>query len=88
MTINDRLIALIRTYVPYAVGAAAAWVFATFALDLRGDVEAAVVAFSIPVVQNLYYLVVRVAETRFPAVGVLLGISRVPAYTDVANLWT
>jgi hypothetical protein len=87
MTLNDKLVSLIRTYVPYAIGAAVAWLLATFALDLSGPAEAAAVAFSVAVVQNVYYLAVRLAESKAPWVGALLGVQSVPEYVAVDNLW-
>jgi hypothetical protein len=87
MTLNDKIVSLIRTYVPYAIGAAVAWLLTTFALDLSGPTEAAAVAFSVVVVQNVYYLAVRLAEAKAPWVGALLGATSVPEYAAVDNLW-
>lgn len=87
MTPNENITSLIRTYVPYAVGAVLAWILSVTAVDLHGATEAAFVAFGIAVVQNVYYLVIRLAETRMPSLGVLLGIPTVPEYARVDNLW-
>lgn len=87
MTLDQKITALIRTYVPYAIGAAVAWVLATFALDLTGPTEAALVAFTVVVVQNAYYLAIRLAEPKLPWLGALLGVTAVPEYTGVDNLW-
>jgi hypothetical protein len=87
MTPNDKISALIRTYVPYAIGAVIAWLLTTFTIDLSGEFEAALVALSLVVVQNLYYLAVRLLETRIVGLGVLLGLPKAPEYVGVSNLW-
>jgi hypothetical protein len=87
MTANARILSFIRTYVPYAVGAVLAWLLATLGVDLRGEFEVAVVAFLVVATQNLYYLVVRLAEQRFPGAGFLLGVPVQPSYEHVDNLW-
>lgn len=87
MSPNDQAQSLIRTYVPYAIGAVLAWLVATLAIDLRGEFEAALIAFSVVVVQNVYYLIVRLAERKLPMLGVLLGMPGQPAYGGVSDLW-
>lgn len=87
MTPNENILAMIRTYVPYAIGAFVAWLLTVTTIDLHGPTEAAIVAFSIALVQNVYYLAVRLLETRMPALGVLLGAPKAPEYEAVDNLW-
>lgn len=87
MTPNDRILALIRTYVPYSIGALIAWVFAATQLDLSGEFQTAVIAFAMVVAQNAYYLIIRIVEARYPVLGIALGFPRQPQYADVSNLW-
>jgi len=87
MTPNDQVLAFIRTYVPYAIGAAAAWLLVTFAIHLPDDVTVALTAFLVVAAQNAYYLLIRVVERHVPWLGVLLGWPKQPAYTGVADLW-
>lgn len=87
MTPNDQVLAYIRTYVPYAIGAAVAWLLATFALQLPDEFVVAVIAFAVVAVQNVYYLVIRLLERWAPWLGVFLGFPKQPAYTGVADLW-
>lgn len=87
MTPHDKALAYIRTYVPYAVGAAIAWLIATFAVDLSGDFEVALIAFAVAIAQNVYYLIARLLERALPQFGVLLGIPSQPRYENVSDLW-
>lgn len=87
MTAHDKVLAYIRTYIPYAVGAVIAWLLATAHLDLRGAPEVALTAFAVALTTNLYYVVIRVLEDRLPVLGVFLGFPRAPEYANVSNLW-
>jgi len=86
-TANERILAYIRTGVPYAIGSALAWVLVTFGLNLTGDFQFAAVTFAVAAVTNLYYWAARLIETRFPGAGVLLGWPAQPEYARVDNLW-
>lgn len=77
MTVRDYLASLVRTLVPLAAGlliAAAAKV----GLDLSAVAEPLVDALCV----GGYYALVRLAESRWPAVGVLLGWKAQPTYTE------
>lgn len=87
MTIHDRALAAIRTYVPYAIAAAFAWLYAHTLIDLRGDFEVALVAFTTVGVTNVYYAAIRVLEARLPWVGAFLGFPRAPEYLSASALW-
>lgn len=84
---HDRVLAFIRTYVPYSIGAILAWLLAVSRLDLTGPFQVGLVAFAVAVVTNVYYVLIRLLEYRFPMIGVLLGAPRQPEYTAVDNLW-
>jgi hypothetical protein len=87
MTPNDKINSFIRTYVPYAIGAAVAYVLAATTIDLSGEFQTALIAIAVVVAQNVYYLAVRLAETKLPSLGVLLGLPEVPKYGAVNDLW-
>lgn len=87
MNLSDQVVARIRTFVPYAIGAALGWVFAVTGLDLTGDFQFALVAFSVAAVTNGWYITIRLIESRWPLVGVLLGFPKAPTYAQVDNLW-
>jgi len=85
---NIDFAALIRTYVPYAIGLALAWLFVHIGFDLRGGpAEVALVAFTTAVAMNGYYALVRVIELRWPILGILLGLPKSPTYARVDDLW-
>ena len=77
---TDVLTSLRRTLVPVAVGfllsQAARVGFDIPADQLTGVIEA--------LITGAYYSVIRLLETRFPGVGVLLGATRQPTYTKEA----
>lgn len=87
MTPNDQVLAFIRTYVPYAIGAGAAWLLVAFAIHLPDDLLVALTAFFVVAAQNVYYLLIRLVERQVPWLGVLLGWPKQPTYTGVADLW-
>lgn len=87
MNTNDKALAYIRTYVPYAIGAAVAWLLVHTGIDFRGPVALALVAFLVPLTQNAYYVLVRLIEQRVPLLGALLGWPAAPQFAAVENLW-
>lgn len=86
-TANDKVLAYIRTYVPYAIGAALAWLLAVVHLDLTGEFQLVAVTFAVALTTNVYYWLIRVLEVRFPWIGVFLGFPKQPEYARVDNLW-
>lgn len=73
---NDLLVSMIRTWVPIVLGSVLTWLIEAGVDIDRDGVIVAVTGFVIAV----YYAVVRVLETRYPAVGVLLGRKTAPTY--------
>jgi hypothetical protein len=72
-TMRDLLASLVRTGVPYLVGLALTYLAATFDFVLSDTTSAVVMTNAALIAGTLYYAAVRAAETRWPAVGVLLG---------------
>lgn len=75
---NDTLVSLIRTWVPILVGSALTWL--STALDIT-DFDTTGVATAVTgLVIAIYYAVVRIAEKRWPVVGIFLGKRTQPTY--------
>lgn len=70
----DLMPSLIRTLVPIVVGP----LVARFGLDVNDPDNLALVS---AVISYLFYVLVRLVETRYPAFGYLLGIAKQPAYS-------
>lgn len=75
---NDVVISMIRTAVPLVVGAILAWLAAR-GLDL-GSAGTALIPVITAAITAAYYGVVRIAESRWPWLGVLLGHTAKPSY--------
>jgi hypothetical protein len=75
--VNTLALSLIRTYAPILVGAFASWLL-TVGLDIDSETQAGLVIFLTGLLQAVYYTVVRLAEQRFPGIGVLLGAAKSP----------
>lgn len=82
MTIRDYLVSVIRTIVPAAVGAVLSWL-ATIGLDLGEQANAGLVTAMTAAAIGLYYILIRALEAKWPAFGVLLGLTRPPTYDPV-----
>ncbi|NIL44019.1 hypothetical protein HCB17_25055 [Salinispora arenicola] len=81
---HDYLISLIRTAVPAAVGALLAWLASQAGIVLDGDSSTALTAGVVALTMAGYYALVRVAEARWPWLGVLLGTPAAPKYEVLA----
>lgn len=80
MTMGDQVVSLIRTWVPIGVGAALTWLASLLGVGLDANASAGFTAVVVALVSGAYYLLVRLAERRWPWVGVLLGTPRPPTY--------
>jgi len=76
---SDTLVSLIRTWVPVAVGAGLAWL-ATLGLSIGDDLTAEASIALTGVAVAIYYSAVRLAERRWPWLGILLGRRDEPTY--------
>lgn len=72
---TDLMPSLIRTLVPIVVGP----LVARFGLDVTDPNNLALVS---GVVAYVFYVLVRLVETHWPAAGYLLGIAKQPAYSS------
>jgi len=74
---NTLILSLIRTYAPIVVGALAAWLL-TLGVNLDAGAQTGLIVFLTGLLQAVYYTAVRLAEQRWPGVGVLLGAAKTP----------
>lgn len=77
---NDYVISLIRTWVPVGVGLVITWLARKLGVVLDEDTSAAASAVAAAVVTAVYYAAARALESRWPALGVLLGAPKTPSY--------
>lgn len=80
--LNDGVVSLIRTYVPLGVGLAVTYLAQTFGVVLDEDTSAMASSAAVAIVTAVYYAAARALESRWPALGVLLGASKAPSYTS------
>jgi len=76
---HDVLISWIRTTVAALLGAAFAFI-GTRGVEVDAEYQTALILAVGAVAVSLYQGVVRLAEARWPVVGVLLGVKAAPSY--------
>lgn len=82
---HDTIIALIRTFVPAAIGSAIAWGIDQ-GITLPEDTQTQLTAALVTVCITLYYALVTILERKVnPAFGWLLGVPKAPTYDPVIN---
>jgi uncharacterized membrane protein (DUF441 family) len=77
--VNDYVISLIRTWCPIAIGAVVSWLAAR-GLQLDPSTSAGLIAGLTGLLAGAYYTVVRLAEAKWPVLGLLLGHAAKPQY--------
>lgn len=77
---NAFITSLVRTVVPLAVGWLAAWL-AAHGVAVSADAAASLEAGIVVSAAFAYYAGVRALESKWPWVGVLLGVASAPVYT-------
>ena len=75
---------LIRTWVPYGVGAVLAWL-ASLGLNFGAEAEVGLIALLTALLGAAYYAIVRPLEARWPVFGWLLGLPTQPAYAETID---
>ena len=76
---SNTILSLIRTYVPVAVGALVAWLL-TLGVTLDPASETGLTVAGTGLLIAAYYTIIRLAERRWPWVGILLGSTAQPVY--------
>lgn len=84
--LSPLVLSTIRTVVPAAVGATAAWLLATFGLAVPDELLVEAVTAGTLIATTLYYVAARWVERRYPSWSWLLGTGAQPAtYVDAAG---
>lgn len=78
---TNTVLSLVRTYVPVAVGALAAWLL-SLGVDLSAEAQTGLTVFLTGLIIAVYYTVARLLEKRWPAFGFLLGSTKQPEYVN------
>jgi len=78
--LSDGVVSLIRTYVPLGVGLAVTYLARELGVVLDEDTSAMASSAAVAVVTAVYYAAARALESRWPALGVLLGAAKTPSY--------
>ena len=78
---NDLVIATIRTAVPSFIGTFVL-LLTHYGIELDEAGVAGLTAFVISLATAAYYLLVRVAAKKWPALELLLGVAKKPEYKD------
>lgn len=76
---NNFVTSLIRTYTPVFVGAIIAYL-ATSGVNIDSETQTALIIAITGFSQAIYYTLARLLESKFPQVGILLGIKKNPDY--------
>lgn len=76
---GDLVTSIIRTVVPAIVGAVLAGL-SNIGVELDAAAAANLAAFLTALFGGLYYVVIRVIESRWPKAGILLGSTKKPEY--------
>lgn len=76
---TNTILSLVRTYVPVAVGALAAWLL-TLGIELDAEAQTGLTVALTGLVVAVYYTVARLLEKRWPVFGILLGSTKQPEY--------
>lgn len=74
------VLSLIRTWVPVIIGSLISWL-ANLGIEVSAQYQGILIVIMTAAIIGLYYTAVRFLETRFPAIGVLLGAAQPPVYT-------
>lgn len=78
--ISDYVASIVRTVVPTFVGAVIAWLI-SLGITLPASAKDLLTSGLGFVAAIIYYLLVRWLESKWPKLGVLLGIPKQPVYT-------
>ena len=77
---------LIRTWVPIGVGTLLTFLAVQFGLVVDENIALQLTAGLTGLVIAVYYLLARIAERIWPALGVLLGSTQKPVYVEPSTV--
>lgn len=75
---STAIISWIRTIVPIGVASALSWLLVTFGLQLDKASEDGLIVGITGLLIALYYTIARALESKYPKLGVLLGVAKTP----------
>jgi hypothetical protein len=79
-TVRDLGASVVRMFVATAVGTLVAWLAKNAHVIIDENTSAGLVQAFTATVVGVYYLLVRLLETRVPAFGWLFGLAKLPTY--------
>lgn len=80
-SVQDYVIAQIRTYVPSGVGALATWLL-SLGIDVGAQAQVGLVAFGTAFITGAYFTAASAIQRKWPIAGrFLLGSSKAPTYS-------
>jgi hypothetical protein len=83
--LRDYFASAVRTVVGYAIATALTYIARHTGIIIDEHTSAGLVQGFTFIVGALYYIVVRGAEVKFPKLGWLLGLAKLPTYASPAN---
>lgn len=78
--LHDQIISRIRTHAPIWAGVIVFWLATKLNIVVDETTKMAIATVIAGVLSSVYYEAVRLAELRWPWVGVLLGSAKQPKY--------
>lgn len=80
-SVQDYVIAQIRTYVPSGVGALATWLL-SLGIDVGAEAQVGLVTFGTALTTGVYFTAASAIQRKWPLAGrFLLGSSKAPTYS-------
>lgn len=80
-SVQDYVIAQVRTYVPSGVGALATWLL-SLGIDVGAQAQVGLVTFGTALITGVYFTAASAIQRKWPIAGrFLLGSSKAPSYT-------
>lgn len=81
-SVQDYVIAQVRTYVPSGVGALATWLL-SLGIDVGAQAQVGLVTFGTALITGVYFTTASAIQRKWPIAGrFLLGSSKAPTYTS------
>lgn len=82
MGLSDYIVSVIRTLVPAWVASALTWLAAATGVIIDQNTSVSTIALVVSLVVGGYYTLARALESRYPALGWLLGAPKPPTYRN------
>ena len=76
---SDFIISLVRTAVPMLVGTVSSYLI-TKGVEVTPELQIQLIGLLTSVISLAYYSLARLLETKYPKLGIMLGIPKTPIY--------